>query len=324
MGVQESVTELIMVLGSVAIDEIDLTTTKAAERIDPARAVHQNYWGWLFRMGLPPPVRKGSEQPEPKSGIPRRQWIQPIPLHIPQIDEKEFVEAQRHIRKIARQLITKLSRTWRRTKKRKAIAFRPTLRRAISTGGVIVDLRWNTRAIKKPRVVVILDTSGSMDKFVRLLIQLIQAIKIEISDLEFFIFADQLQRVTDDIQSDWRSTISRLEQMSNWGGGTRLQESLGSLLRIHAKVLTRRTVIVLLSDLKTDRLDSCADYFIQIGKRVKRTYVFRAVNKREGDCADIDPEFRKNIEFLGRSVNRIFAVASIEDMVKAVRGLVLK
>ncbi len=324
MGARESLTALAKVFGSAAFDETDLILTESLDSIDPAREIHQRYWEWLLRRGRKAPSRKGSEGSDPQSGIPRQRWAPLIPPQIPQFDEREFIEAQRNIRRIARQLRTKISRTWRRTKKRENLDFRTTLRRSISTGGVFIDLKWNTRAIKKPRIVAILDTSGSMDPFVRLLIQLVQAIRSEISDLELFIFSNQLEHVTGSIRSDWQSTVHMLEKTGNWGGGTRLQESLRRLLDRHTGVLTGRTVVILLSDLKTHRLDLCADSFNDIGRRVRRIYLFRTVGKGQRDYAEIDPEFRQNIDFLKRSVDRIFTIANLPDMVKAVRGLVLR
>ena len=113
-----------------------------------------------------------------------------------------------------------------------------------------------------------------------------------------------------------------LEKSENWGGGTRLKQSLRQLLDHHAGVLTGRTTVIILSDLKTERLDWCADSFAEIGRRVKRVYIFRAVDGR--DYAEIAPEFRREVDILSQSVDRIFTVSSLNDMAKAVRGLILK
>jgi uncharacterized protein with von Willebrand factor type A (vWA) domain len=128
---------------------------------------------------------------------------------------------------------------------------RRSFRRAVGTGGEMLSLARRGRAADEPRVVVLCDTSGSMDVHVRFLLAFVLALKRVARFTEVFAFNTSLTRLT-----PWLSpgkigrTIEHLAaDVPGWSGGTRIGESLMEFVTTFLQPLvTPRTVVVILSD----------------------------------------------------------------------------
>ncbi len=127
---------------------------------------------------------------------------------------------------------------------------RRSFRKALATGGEMVSLAHRGRAIDDPRLVVLCDTSGSMDVHVRFLLAFVLALKRVARRTEVFAFNTSLTRLT-----PWLSpgkigpTLDRLASgVPGWSGGTRIGESLTELVAKYPDLVGARTVIVIVSD----------------------------------------------------------------------------
>ncbi len=127
---------------------------------------------------------------------------------------------------------------------------RRSFRKALATGGEMVSLAHRGRAIDEPRLVVLCDTSGSMDIHVRFLLAFVLALKRVARRTEVFAFNTSLTRLT-----PWLSpgrigpTLDRLASgVPGWSGGTRIGESLSELISKHSDLVGARTVIAIVSD----------------------------------------------------------------------------
>ena len=110
---------------------------------------------------------------------------------------------------------------------------RRTLRRSFRTGGEPVELAWRARRVKPRRVVLLLDVSGSMSDYARAVLALARAgVR---AGVEVFSFGTRLTRLT------------RGDAIPDWGGGTRIGDSLERFLREHSRV-ARGAVVVICSD----------------------------------------------------------------------------
>jgi uncharacterized protein with von Willebrand factor type A (vWA) domain len=107
------------------------------------------------------------------------------------------------------------------------------------------------RALDEPRLVVLCDTSGSMDVHVKFLLAFILALKRVARATEVFAFNTSLTRLT-----PWLSpgrigrTIERLAaDVPGWSGGTRIGESLMEFVNGYQQpYVSSRSVVVILSD----------------------------------------------------------------------------
>lgn len=151
---------------------------------------------------------------------------------------------------LAEQLATRRSRRLVPTPRGQA-DLRRSLRRAFSTGGELLSLAHRAHPVETPRLVVLCDTSGSMDAHARFLLAFVRALKRVAKRTEVFAFNTELVRITPWLSSGQQGAVlARLaEAVPDWSGGTRIGESLDAFVAHHlAALVDARTVVVVLSD----------------------------------------------------------------------------
>jgi uncharacterized protein with von Willebrand factor type A (vWA) domain len=152
---------------------------------------------------------------------------------------------------IARLIATRLSRRTAPARRGGLVDLRRTMRRSLRYGGEVLDLVWRRRKIRKAKLVLLCDVSGSMDIYSRFLIQFIYALQGAVSRVESFLFSTSLTRVTDalahrDIQEALREAA---RFVPDWSGGTKIGASLRQFNERYARRLVdSRTVVVICSD----------------------------------------------------------------------------
>lgn len=177
-----------------------------------------------------------------------------LTLDIGRIPESEQVHAQRLVRQLARRLATRISRRYRRTRRRKHIDLRRTARGSIRYGGAPFRLAYRWRAVRRPRMLLICDVSGSMARYSRFVLEFAYGLARVVSGIESFVFSEDLERVTPFFQQrrDFAETMGDVVRSSvQWGRGTNLSATLRTFMARNRGVLTPHTVVVIVSDTKT-------------------------------------------------------------------------
>jgi uncharacterized protein len=152
---------------------------------------------------------------------------------------------------IARLIATRLSRRTRSARRGSLVDLRRTMRRNLRYGGDVLDLVWRRRKIRKAKLVLLCDVSGSMDIYSRFLVQFIYALQGVLSHVESFVFSTSLTRVTDAL--DKRDIHQALQEASrrvpDWSGGTKIGASLQHFNEGYGRRLVdARTIVVICSD----------------------------------------------------------------------------
>jgi len=126
-----------------------------------------------------------------------------------------------------------------------------TIRRSVSHGGLPLELAWRRKRRLRPRIVLLLDVSRSMNLYSFFYLRLARVLSARVSDVHCFIFHTRLVGVEQALRDPdpWRSQ-ERLQLLSaGWAGGTRIGDSLAEFHQQHAtKLLHSRTAVVVLSD----------------------------------------------------------------------------
>src|SRR5262249_50157761 len=129
--------------------------------------------------------------------------------------------------------------------------------RAVAHGGEWLSLARRARAVETPRLVVLCDTSGSMDPHARFLLQFVLALRRlprTSRTSEVFAFNTALVRLTPALRSvdpgRLDAALARLAaQVPDWSGGTKIGECLGEFAdRYLDPLVDGRTVVLVLSD----------------------------------------------------------------------------
>jgi uncharacterized protein with von Willebrand factor type A (vWA) domain len=206
------------------------------------------------------PQELGAELSDPETAMEGEAEIT-LPTYSAQdlFSEKDFSEMgveesramSRAILLIATKIATQVSRRKKRGVRGTEVDPRWSMRRSLRHGGDMMELVFRQRRIKKTRIVLLCDVSGSMDCYSRFLIQFMFGLQNELWGVETFVFSTMLSRITHLIRS--RDIESALDKMSRtvlgWSGGTNIGGSLETFNREFApSLVTHRTVMVIISD----------------------------------------------------------------------------
>jgi uncharacterized protein len=165
--------------------------------------------------------------------------------------ERDLAEMERLLARLALALATKKSRRLVPTRGRGRVDPRRSFRQAVATDGEFLRMARRRRAVEEPRLVVLCDTSGSMDRHVRFLLSFLLSLKRAARRTELFAFNTSLVRLTPWISpSKIASTLARLAAgVPGWSGGTQIGRSLSEFVdRYLEEMVDARTSVLIVSD----------------------------------------------------------------------------
>jgi uncharacterized protein len=165
--------------------------------------------------------------------------------------DAERAAARRLLARLAQRAPTRLSRRTRPARHRGHLPdLRATTRASLRQGGELLERRWRTPTQRPRRLVLILDVSGSMAPYARMLLQYVQASVAARARVEAFAFGTHLTRITLELAGrDPDHALRRAaDHVTDWSGGTRIGASLATLNREHGRRIGRGAFVVLLSD----------------------------------------------------------------------------
>lgn len=162
---------------------------------------------------------------------------------------RELREAERAFDRLRIRLS---ARRGRRTEPARSgrVDLRRSFREALAHDGELLRLARRRRRLERPRIVILCDVSGSMERYSRFLLRLLLSAGRE-RDVEAFVFGTRLTRLTRRLR---RTSPARVldrvaAAVPDWSGGTRIGACLEAFLEHHGRsLLGRRTVVVILSD----------------------------------------------------------------------------
>lgn len=159
------------------------------------------------------------------------------------------------ISRIAAQMVRAMASRPGRRRRRHPRKGTPDLRGAFRLnmsggGGDILRIPRRRRIPRTPRLLVMLDVSGSMERHTQLLLQLVFAVSHHTKRVETFVFSTSAARVTREIgAASFGEALRRIERVAaDWSGGTRIGDSLAHVNTQYEHILNRHTTVFLMSD----------------------------------------------------------------------------
>src|SRR5438045_1997487 len=131
------------------------------------------------------------------------------------------------------------------------LAWRRTIRRSISRGGVPINLSYRGKKLQQHRLVILLDISGSMNPYSLFLVRFAYALQKHFKRVDTFIFGTHLAEITQSLRTrELRDALQSLsQQAAGWSGGTKIGDSLRDFVLKHGKkLLSRNSLMIILSD----------------------------------------------------------------------------
>lgn len=152
--------------------------------------------------------------------------------------------------RIVRRLRMRRSRRWRTARRGGRLDPRRIVRLALATGGDPIRLARRERTLRRTKVVVLCDVSGSMDLYTRFLLQVLYALQHAFARVETFAFSTRVVRITDALsRGSYRDALDTLAtREGGWSGGTKIGESIEAVRTTWPRLFDRRTAVIVLSD----------------------------------------------------------------------------
>ena len=149
-----------------------------------------------------------------------------------------------------------------------------TIRRSVASGGTPLRLAWREPRRVRPRLLLLIDVSRSMEAYSFFYLRLARALSAELTDIRSFIFHTHVTAVSAALhESDpWRAQ-ERLHLLAQgWAGGTRIGDSLAQFNREHApRCVHSRTAVIIMSDgYDTGEPHKLSDALAQLRRRARR------------------------------------------------------
>ncbi len=167
------------------------------------------------------------------------------------MSEPEMEEAKKIVAKLIAALFNRKSRRFELAKKAGNFDFRRMYRHSMPYGEYCTKLFYKNHPLKKTRLLLICDVSGSMERYSRFLIQLISVMADKLADLEVALFSTRMTHFTPYLKTkNVNQLISQMSaQVHDWAGGTNIGGSLQEFNKFYAnKMLHSNSVAIILSD----------------------------------------------------------------------------
>ena len=167
-----------------------------------------------------------------------------------QVTRADQVPLEELAQRLWKQMSLRLSRRLRVTPHGRQVHLRRTIRRNIPHGGDLVELRYRGRRVRKPRLVVFLDVSGSMDAYSFFFLRFIHALQQHFRRVDSFTFSTRLTCVSDVLRRRLPDSLRGLaEREEGWSGGTRIGACLEAFHATYGRqMLSRNALVLILSD----------------------------------------------------------------------------
>jgi uncharacterized protein len=131
------------------------------------------------------------------------------------------------------------------------VDLRRALARSLRTGGDITTLPRRRRRTRRRPVVLLCDVSGSMEQYTRTLLLFAHALSRATHDVEAFLFATRLTRITLELRAPTPDAAMAAVSgaVKDWSGGTRIGDALRTFhQRWRRRTLHGSAVVILISD----------------------------------------------------------------------------
>lgn len=167
------------------------------------------------------------------------------------MSDREIEQARKVIHEIVNIIANRRSRRRVPENRGAELDFRRTWRRNALYGSDGVELMMKRRRIKKTKLMLLCDVSGSMDCYSRFLIRFIYALKREIRDVEVGVFSTRMTAISRLLKTKGieESLVEVADTVHDWAGGTDIGGCLREFNdRFARDMLHSRTVMIIVSD----------------------------------------------------------------------------
>lgn len=235
-----------------------------------------------------------------------------------EIEDASIPRVTAIIRQMSNQLAERISRRYQKSARRHKVDIRRTIRHNIRYGGVPLQLRYKSRRARRPHLLLICDVSASMARYARFVLQFTYGLGVALPEIECFVFSENLERITHRLTrgGDFAATMTEIINSSReWGRGTDFHNSYRTLQDRYRPLLTRETLVIIVSDAKTVLPQLAATDLAELRGQVRDIIWLNPLHHREWEFVPAVGELKKHC--------RMFECYTITHLEKIFREQVL-
>jgi len=185
----------------------------------------------------------------------REREVEVLSRDLKKISVEEWPEVIRLIRRLSQRLASQVTRRYRTARRRGGLDMRSTLRRNLRYGGVLVERSYRRRRKGRLKIILLCDISGSMLKYTEFIWQFVYGLSSVVSGIKTFAFGETLIPLTGKFKKGqtFEAMVKEALVMSGteWGGGTNLANALETLQKKFPTLLSKQTLLLIVSDAQT-------------------------------------------------------------------------
>jgi uncharacterized protein len=170
---------------------------------------------------------------------------------ISSFDRKDIQVAQIVLKNMMFPFRVSEARRFNQSRKPGNLHFRLILKRSLKTGGMPFDLIYRRRKKRLKKLVILVDVSGSMERYARFAMPFIMGLKGVGSRADVYVFSTSLTPITRFVRKlPLEKALDMIsEAVPDWSGGTRIGESLKQFNEHYgSKHLNKRSIALIMSD----------------------------------------------------------------------------
>ena len=163
---------------------------------------------------------------------------------------EEIRQAEKEIKKFLIKSKTQISRRWKKNDQSTKISTKYTIKKSVKNNGII-HLAFKERIKKFRPVVILIDISGSMESYSRMMLFLSHILIQQYKDIEVFTFGTKLTRITNFLKNkDIDFSLDKVGKFVNdWAAGTKITSSIKDFnFNWSRRLLTQNQTLLLITD----------------------------------------------------------------------------
>jgi len=231
----------------------------------------------------------------------------------------EIKEAEEVIRKLLKKQQTQLTRRWKSKENGNKISYKDTIKKSIKKNGII-NLAYKDK-IKKPKsLVILIDISGSMESYSRVMLIFSHLLMQQQNDIEVFTFGTSLTRITRLLKNkDIDFSLNKIGNfVTDWAAGTKITSSMHDFnFNWSRRILTQNQSLILITDgLERDESKNLDSEINRLSLFAKNIIWLNPLLRYE----KFEPKV-KSIKTILKYVNKILPIHNINSIDKLVNDI---
>lgn len=220
----------------------------------------------------------------------RHQRTPPQEIDFLWANESDLERIRALLAPLARSLTKRLSHRRRRSR-RGHLDVRRTIRRSLSTGGVMVDPQFRVPHSGKPELVLLCDVSGSMRAFAKFTLELTYAVATQFQQVRAFVFVDALDEVTQMLEAtgSMEAALARIDAEADvieHDGQSWYGNSLEQFWSRAGRELSPGTTVLVIGDARANYRSTGAEHLARVHERVRKVYWLNPEPQKHWDTGD--------------------------------------